>query len=196
MNKLLYASPADEVGFGRPNGLQANPGRGRSESRRTVLPSGCTGTGRGAAFEGPRHDAQHNRLTDRFWKGETTRVGRHLIRTARLQAARRAGATVGDVKCSGQGGSFVPVGLRTARELGGRYRVVSAWQRRPSGFGLREENQESKSGVAAGAVERRPPRPTPRPATQPSRARIGPASGVGHQRFGEPRQACEEGPHQ
>ena len=131
VKKLLHASPADEVGFGQPDGLQANPGRGRSESRRTVLPSGCTGTGRGAAFEGSRHDAQHNWLTDRFWKGETTRVGRHLIRTARLQAARHAGVTVGDVTCCGQGGSFVPDGLRIGREFGGRCRVVSAWNEGP-----------------------------------------------------------------
>lgn len=128
VKKLLHASPADEVGYGRPHGLQANPGRGRSESRRTVLPSGCTETGRGAAFEGSRHDAQHDWLTDRSWTGETTRVGRHLIRTARLQAARHAGVTVGDVKCSDQGGSYVPDGLRIDREFGGRYRVVSAWK--------------------------------------------------------------------
>jgi hypothetical protein len=180
VKKLLHALPADAVGYGRPNGLRANPGRGRSESKRTAVPSGYAETGRGAALEGSRHEAQHNRLTDRFWTGETTRVGRHLIRTARLQAARHAGVTVSDVKCGDQGGSFVPGGLRTDRNLAGDTGWFQPGKEGPLALVRREENQESESGVAAGAVERRRPRPTPRPATQPSRARIGPASGVVH----------------
>ena len=153
VNKPLHALPEDEVDSGRPTGLRANPGRECGEPRRNGRPSGRTETGRGANFEGPKDDAQHDRPTGRFWTGEPIRVSRHLTRTARSQAARHAGAAVCDDEVAVvRAESSVPGDLRIEREHGRWFRVVSAWKEGPPDFGQQGRDQESESGVAAGAV--------------------------------------------